>query len=323
MIRIGLLGASRIARVAVIEPASDTAEVEVVAIAGRSQHSASDYAAEHGIDRVEPDYESLVASGDIDLVYNALPPSEHMYWTIAALTAQKHVLCEKPFALNAEEAVAMVDTAGASGRALIEAFHYRFHPAFGRVLELLRSNVLGPIREVRCHFDIAVPCVPGEFRYDKRLGGGALMDLGCYPVHWARTVVGEEPEVVSATGRWHESGVDVAMEAKLEFPGGVAAKISSSMSEDLPDRLDAELYIAGEEGELTLINPLAPHLGHELRVRAGHEERTETVDGESTYHHQLRHVVDVLNGAARQVTGGADAVANMRVLDAVYRLASV
>ncbi|MEM7500423.1 MAG: Gfo/Idh/MocA family oxidoreductase [Pseudomonadota bacterium] len=321
MIRIGLLGASRIARGAIIEPASATAEIEVAAVAGRSPQTARDYAAEHGIDRVAPDYESLIAADDIDLVYNALPPSEHKGWTIAALAAQKHVLCEKPFALNAEEAVAMVDAAGDSGCVLIEAFHYRFHPAFGRVLEILRSNVIGSIREVRCHFDIAVPCVPGEFRYDKRLGGGALMDLGCYPVHWARTVVGEEPEVVSATGRWHESGVDVAMEAALEFPGGVTARISSSMSEDLPDRLDAELCIAGEEGELTLINPLAPHLGHELRVRARNEERTETADGESTYHHQLRHVVDVLNGATGQVTGGADAVANMRVLDAIYRLA--
>lgn len=320
MIRVGLLGASRIARGAVLKPANEIAGVEVVAVAARSPQSARAYADEHGIEHVEPDYQALVSSDHVDLVYNALPPSGHKRWTVAALASQKHVLCEKPFALNAEEATAMVDAADEAGRVLIEAFHYRFHPAFNRVLELLRSNAIGSIRAIRCHFDIPVPCVPGELRYDRSLGGGAMMDLGCYPLHWSRTVAGKEPEVVSAQARWHESGVDVAMEAELEFPGGVAARVSSSMSEDLPEGLDAKLHIAGERGELTLINPLAPHIGHELQIREGNEERTETIDGESTYHHQLRHVMDVLSGAATPITGGADAIANMRVLDAIYRL---
>ena len=322
MIRIGLLGASRIGRGAIIEPARDSADVEVVAIAARSEARARDYADKHEVPNVEPDYAALLSSAGIDLIYNGLPPSEHKQWTLAALRAGKHVLCEKPFALNADEAEAMVGAASESGRTLIEAFHYRFHPLFVRVVELLDSGAIGAVQRVACHFNVPIPFERTELRYNRSLGGGAMMDLGCYPIHWARSVVGEQPRVISANADWHESGVDIAMEAELEFPRGATANVSCSMSESLPDRLDAGLIVQGEKGTLVVENPLAPHVGHKLTLNTDRGAVSEQFDNTPTYHYQMQHVVDVIGNGAKQLTGGTDAVENMRALDAVYRAAA-
>ena len=143
MTRIGLLGASRIARGAVIEPVAEIANAKVSRVAASSREKALSYAEEHGIPGIEADYAALVGSDAVDLVYNALPPSGHMRWSIAALESGKHVLCEKPFAMNAREAGKMVAAAEASGRFLIEAFHYRFHPLMLRVLEDQLSRNFG------------------------------------------------------------------------------------------------------------------------------------------------------------------------------------
>ncbi|MGR9093418.1 MAG: Gfo/Idh/MocA family protein, partial [Gammaproteobacteria bacterium] len=276
------------------------------------------FAEENGIPCVEKDYAALVTSDSVDLVYNGLPPSGHARWTIAALEAGKQVLCEKPFAMNAGEAQAMVDAAERTGNVLIEAYHYRFHPLFARVLELVRSGSIGAVREIAAHFNVAIRPVPGELRYDPALGGGAMMDLGCYCVHWARSVAGAEPEVLSASTVRHESGVDVEMTAVLGFPGGVRAELRTSMREDLPDGLEAGLVIAGELGSLRVVNPIAPHMGHALTLETADGASTEELAGDTTYAHQLRHVIDVLRGNAEPLTGGSDAVATMQVLDAIY-----
>ncbi len=318
MIRIGLLGASRIARGAVIKPAEDLDGVVVSRVAASSTARAEDYAREHKIPGIEADYAALVTSDDVDLVYNALPPSGHREWSIRALEAGKHVLCEKPFSLDAAEAAAMVAAADATGMQLIEAFHYRYHPLFERVLEILRAGEIGAVRSATAHFNVPIKATPGELRYEAALGGGALMDLGCYPLHWVRMVAGNEPEVIAAEANWHDSGVDDAMKATLRFGGGIEATIRSSMQTSLPEGLDAELRVVGEAGTLSVINPLAPHVGHELIVETPAERRTETVDGETTYHHQLRHVVDVINNGATPLTGGADAVGTMAAIDRIY-----
>ena len=323
MIRIGLLGASRVSRYAVVEPAAGIRAFRVSAVAARDPARAADFAAEQGIPRVATDYEALVTSDDVDLVYNGLPPSGHARWSIAALEAGKHVLCEKPFAMDASEAQAMVDVAGQSGNALIEAYHYRFHPLFARVLEVIGSGRIGAPRDIEARFNVAIAPVPGEIRYDPALGGGAMMDLGCYCVHWARSVMAAEPEVVSATATRHATGVDVGMHAVLEFPGGARARLSSSMAGDLPDGLDAELVVTGDHGRLTVVNPVAPHMGHELLVETPDGTLREEVAGGTTYHHQLLHVLDVLEGNAQPLTGGSDAVASMRVLDRIYRLSGI
>ena len=323
MIRIGLLGASRISRGAVIEPAARIDEVEVSCVAARDPGRAAAFAKEHGIPHVEPDYEALVGSDAVDIVYNGLPPSGHAPWSIAALEAGKHVLCEKPFAMNADEAQAMVDAADRNDRFLVEAFHHRFHPAWVRALEIVRGGALGTVQRMNGRFNVAIAFDPGEIRYKPELGGGAMMDLGCYPVHWVRSVMRTEPAVISASATRHESGVDTSMRAELEFPGGVLATVECSMSEDLPEGLDVDLEVDGDAGKLIMTNPLVPHAGSEIIVERNGETVREEFAGESTYYHQLLHTAQVLRGEAEPLTGGADAVGNMRVLDAAYRLAGI
>ena len=321
MIRIGILGAAKIAPKAVIVPASRRTDCEVVCVAARDGGKAKAYAGEHGIPEWEASYEALIARRDVDLIYNALPPHRHMDLTIAALEAGKAVLCEKPFAMNAREARAMTEAAARTGRPLVEAFHYRFHPMFDEILRQVREGAIGKLCAIRSEFSVAIKYRPGELRHDPALGGGALMDLGCYALHWARTVAGTEPEVKSASVRLSEQGVDLVTEASLEFPGGVPAKVRTSMMPG--QRFKALLALQGSEGVLVARNPLHPSLGHSITVRRGLSIKRYTVEGQTTYDHQLAHMIDVMNTNAPPLTGGADAVANMALIDAVYAAAGV
>src|SRR5262249_55454260 len=156
------------------------------------------YAAEHNIPNVADGYDALVQRDDVDLVYNALPPSGHAEWSIAALEAGKAVLCEKPFTRNAKEARQLVAASERTGKVLIEAFHNRCHRVLLRAHELTASGALGKIKHAEANFDIPLPYVDGELRWSRELGGGALMDLGTYCVHAIRTNLREEPRVNSA-----------------------------------------------------------------------------------------------------------------------------
>ncbi|MEO1036556.1 MAG: Gfo/Idh/MocA family oxidoreductase [Pseudomonadota bacterium] len=319
MVRIGLLGASRIARGAVIRPSREIAEAQVTCVAARNVDRAKSYATEHGIAAVAESYTALLERHDVDLIYNALPPREHAEWSLLAMQAGKDVLCEKPFAMNAGEARDMVGGAASTGRVLIEAFHYRFHPVFERVLTMIADGAIGRIEHVNAHFNVPIAASPGEIRYNRGLGGGALMDLGCYPLHWVRSVLGTEPQVVDASIRRHESGVDIETKATLAFPGGVPAAIACSMDPALPEDLDAGLSVTGSAGQLTLNNPLAPHNGYLLTLERNGSNSSIEVDGaaRTTYWYQLQHVIDVLAGRRPMLTGGTDAIANMAVIDTI------
>jgi predicted dehydrogenase len=320
-VRIGLLGASKISRGAVIGPARELDGVEVTRVAARDPARARAFADEHGIGGIESDYAALVESDAVDLVYNGLPPNGHAEWSIRALVAGKHVLCEKPFAMNAAEVETMLEATEASDAFLVEAFHHRYHPLWHRIVELLAERVVGDIREVEAHFWTPIPWRAGELRYDPALGGGAMMDLGCYPVHWSRTVVGTEPKVASASATWHDSGVDLSMQARLEFPGGETAKVFCSMDEQALDGSESALVVSGSKGRMTVVNPLAPHGGHTLTIETAEGSHSEEVPGQSTYYHQLEWMLDVIAGRKAPLTGGDDGFANMRVLDAAYALA--
>ena len=321
MIRIGILGAAKIAPKAVIGPASARTDCEVVAVAARDADRAQAYANEHGIPHVTDSYEALLARDDIDLIYNALPPHRHANLTIAALETGKAVLCEKPFAMNAVEAARMAEASARSGRPLIEAFHYRFHPALQRVFNIVRRGELGAVRRIEAAFDVTIPYRPGELRHTLAVGGGALMDLGCYPLHAARTLIGTEPIVVSATAHCEHPGVDLRTGAELAFPGGETASIHTSMAPDTP--FDAWIRVEGSDGRLEIMNPIHPHRGHSITTTIKNETETFTVDGQATYDHQLAHVVDVIAGRATPLTGGVDAVGNMAAIDAIYRAAGL
>ncbi|MGA2950772.1 MAG: Gfo/Idh/MocA family oxidoreductase [Caulobacteraceae bacterium] len=318
-IRIGLLGASRIARGAVIAPARDNPAFVVTAVAARDPERARGYAAEHGVPFVSDDYDALVRRDDIDLVYNALPPAGHKRWTIAALEAGKHVLCEKPFARNAGEAREMVEAAEAAGRVLVEAFHYRFHNVIRAAVALIREGALGEVRSAEARFQVPVPKSAGELRWSAEQSGGALMDLGCYPVHALRTLVGE-PGVVQAEGVF-EGGVDAAIKAEFSFANGAVGEVACSMIEP---SFDARLQVTGERGTLEIVNFLAPQI-RQLPCRfttvIDGVPRDHATDGPSTYAAQLTHVAEVLAGRTAPLTGGADAIANMTTIDAIYAAA--
>jgi len=323
MIRIGILGAARIAPRGIVTPANELLGTEVVAVASRDLARARDFAAEHSIPLAFGSYAELIARDDIDLVYVPLPPSAHREWCTAALANGKHVLVEKPFASNAEDAAQMTAAARASGRHLIEAFHYRFHPLFEQALAALRSGAIGRIRHIEAVFNAALPDKPGELRYVEELGGGALMDLGCYCLHWIRTVAGDEPTVVSASARCATPGVDVDVEAELAFTSGPTATLKCSM-QPADGVLVRRLRVQGDKGLLDFENPVSPHNGATLAVESDIPSAPQIVaGGETTFHFQLRHVMDVIAGRTQPVTGGEDAVNNMRAIDAIYRAAGL
>lgn len=317
MWRIGLLGASKIARGAVIAPAKTNPDFEVIAVGARDPARARVYAGEHGIPHVAGSYAELVGRDDVDVVYNALPPSGHAEWTIAALEAGKTVLCEKPFAMNAGEARRMTEAAKATGQVLIEAFHYRFHNVILRAEALVKTGALGRVTQASAEFKGTIPRSPDELRWRRDLGGGGLMDLGCYPVHALRTLIGEEPSIVSAEGRF-EDGVDVELSARFAFPSGVRAEMACAMTSP---GFSAPLKIEGERGGLEILNYLAPQIGCRFTTNIDGVAASQDVEGLSTYQAQLVHLAEVLRGESQALTGGADAVANMTAIDAIYAAA--
>ncbi len=317
IIRVGILGAARIAPKAVIIPARDNPEFEIVAVGARDKGRAMAFASENGIPFVADDYSALVTHPDVDLVYVALPPLGHVEWTIAAVKSGKVVLCEKPFSVTASQARAMVSAAAEAKRPLIEAFHNRFHAVMRRAVAIVASGELGRLVEAEAVFDVPIPFRPGELRWIVAQGGGALMDLGCYCVHALRTLAACEPGVASATCAV-ERGVDVSTQAELVFPNGLAAKLRTSMK--APKYL-ATLRIKGEKGSFDITNFLAPQMGCKFTVTIGGKTRSEQTEGPSTYAAQLTHVADVMLRGAEPLTGGADAIANMACIEAVYAAA--
>jgi predicted dehydrogenase len=316
MLKIGLLGASRIAPRAVIEPSRARSDVEIVVVGARDAARARAYADEHGVAEVSDSYAALVERDDIDLVYIALPPAAHLEWTRKAIAAGKAVLCEKPFAMDGAQARAMAEAAEGAGRPLIEAYHYRFHAVIRRAEALLAEGAIGGIVAAKAYFSVPIAKTPTELRWIRDQGGGGLIDLGCYPLHALRTLLKREPTVVSATGDF-EDGVDVSMDAKLDF-GGVAAEMSCSMR---PDCVGARLTLTGERGQLQIVNFVAPQMGGRFTVTRDSETEELTMAGPTTYAAQLEHVVAVMDGRAMPLTGGADAIAQMDAIDAIYAAA--
>ncbi len=316
-VRIGILGAARIAPKALVDPAAKLDGVTVTRVAARDPERARAFADENGIGAVAADYAELVAADDVDVVYNPLPMSLHAEWTIAALRAGKHVFCEKPFASNAAEAAEMVRVAEETGLVLGEAFHYRYHPMFGRILDEVASGRLGSIERVEGRFE--VPIGQPDIRWDYATAGGSLMDLGCYPMSWVRHVTGEEPEVVEAEAEVGPPNIDAAIRAELRFPSGATGSVSSAMN---GGRV-IDLTIVGSAGRLEAVNPMAPQMGNVLRITTDRGTTAGPVEAGISYDHMLRAFVDHLVHGAPFPTSGADSVANMAAIDAVYEAAGL
>jgi len=317
MLKIGVLGAANIAPGALIKPARRTGRAEVVSVASRDIDRARAFAQKHKIARVADSYEALLADPELDAIYNPLPNGLHGRWTIAALDAGKHVLCEKPFTANADEARHVAEAAAAASHAglvVMEAFHYQYHPLTRRLVEIVQSGELGVIKEIEISF--SAPLIKrGDIRYQLDLAGGATMDMGCYPISLLR-LLAAGPRVTSASAKLSSPGVDRAMDARFSLPEGGTARVRCSMFSSSVIRMHAE--VVGSEGTLKVFNPFAPQYGHRVRVETASGTRREKFSRRATYDYQLEAFAAAAEDGAPFPTTAVDAIRTMELIDATY-----
>jgi len=317
---IGVLGAAAIVPMALTKPVRSVPEAKVVAIAARDPKRAAAFARKHHIARVHQTYNDLLADPEIDAIYNPLPNGLHAEWTVRALKAGKHVLCEKPFASNASEAQEMAKVAEETGLVVSEAFAYRYHPLAARMKEIMASGELGKIQHIDAQFCFLLPLTNNiRFRYD--LAGGSLMDNGCYPASLIRYLADSEPQVDTAHARLFSPQVDSAMTANLSFADGRTARLICDMLS--PALFRSIVHVQGEAGTLTVVNPYHPHWFHWLHVRGRNGSHFEHVRGENAYVLQLRAFIKAIRGEMKLNTDPADAVGNMSLIDTIYEKAGL
>ncbi|MGD0542605.1 MAG: Gfo/Idh/MocA family oxidoreductase [Tepidisphaeraceae bacterium] len=302
----------------------------VAAVGSRRQKSAEEFARNHAIPRAIGSYESLIADGEIDVIYNSLPNSLHADWTIRALKAGKHVLCEKPLAMNAAEAEAMFDAARKAGRVLVEAFMYRSHPQTHALVEAVRSGAIGPLRLIRSSFCYRTRSIEGNVRFARQLGGGGLMDIGCYCINFARLFAGAEPTAIHAAVNFHPGGVDELAVATLVFPNNIVSSFTCGMCL----HADNTAYLCGEDGFIEVPVPWKPAPDNsKFIVTRGNEPKMDKPKSVAPPPREVRSIdapgdlyqmeaddfaAAVLDSQRPRITP-EDSVGNMRVLDEMRR----
>jgi len=314
-LRLGLLSTARINR-PMVGAARASARVEIVAVASRDSDRAQAYAREHGVPHAVAGYDALLAADDVDAVYVSLPNALHAKWSIRALEAGKHVLCEKPLTRDPREAEAAAAAAEAAGRVLMEAFMYRHHPQTARVVELVRGGAIGRVRAAYADFTFPLADA-ADIRLSAELGGGSLMDVGCYSVSGARLLFGE-PERVLGEAVLGDSGVDVAFHGTLRFAGDVVAQFVSSFRLPVHQRLE----VFGEDGSLLVEAPWRTDWGGELVLARGRNVERAPVDPVDSYALQLENFADAAQGRADPLVTREDALGQARAIAALYRSAA-
>jgi len=308
-VRWGLLSTARI-NSAILEGARPSERTEVVAVASRDQARADAYARDRGLERAYGSYEALLEDDEIEVVYNSLPNSLHVDWSIRALDAGKHVLCEKPLDRRVEAVERAFDAAERNGRLLMEAFMYRHHPQTRKAAELVRDGAVGELRQLRSLFSFMLTD-NADVRMLPELDGGALMDLGCYCLSMQRLLAGE-PELVFGRQRLGGGGVDVAFVAVLQFPGAVLGEFHCGF--DLPEGTGLEAM--GSDGKLVVPDP--------VRCRDPHVElngKRIDVEDVDRYFVQVENFSAAVRGEAEPLLGRADALGQVRAIEALYRSA--
>jgi predicted dehydrogenase len=318
-LRIGILGAAKIAPMALVKPAGEVAGVTVAAIAARDPARAAKFAAKHKIPTVHASYDDLLADESIDAIYNPLPNALHASWTLKALDAGKHVLCEKPFTSNEAEAQQVADAATASGKVVMEAFHYRYHALAERMLAITQGGQLGEITDVRTWMWFPLPMF-GDIRYNYALGGGTTMDC-CYAVHAMRLLGPGEPSVVTAKPLLKTPDIDRAMQVSYSFPGGATGQSSTSMWSHRVFRF--ALRVTGTRGQMKVFNFIAPQYFNRLTVTLDGKKTSERVKGEASYTAQLRAFAAAVTAGGPVLTTPEDAIITMRLIDDIYRAAGM
>ncbi len=330
-LRWGVLGTGNIAGQFCAGMAESTGG-RLVAVASRQLDRAQAFAMQYAIPTAYGSYEELIADPNFDAVYLTLPNSLHHPWTIAALRAGKHVLCEKPIATSAAEAEEMFDAAERAGRVLVEAFMYRCHPQTLAVQEAVRSGAIGELRLIRTSFCFRTLRITDNIRFSPELAGGVLMDVGCYCVNFSRYFAGAEPSLIRATGTLHSTGVDQMAAGVMLFPGGVAATFACGMNV----QADNTAWLCGSEGFIEIPIPWKPP-AHEAIWRIGRgapprmdaggnpphpppPPRSFTVNsGKSLYAVEADDFAVAVIGQQPPRIDRQDSVGNMRVLDELRR----
>jgi predicted dehydrogenase len=296
VLRWGLLGTARINRM-LIPPLRVSARNRLLAVASRDAGKAVAYAKEWGIDRAHGSYEALLADPEIDAVYVPLPNHLHAEWTVRALRAGKHVLCEKPLALTVAEVDAMERAAREKGGVLAEAFMYRHHPQTLKVKDLVEGGAIGALRLVRGTFSCQLDR-PNDVRLRPEWGGGCLWDVGCYPLSFARFVLGAEPVEVFGSAVLGPTGIDETFAGQLVFPGGVLVQIDAGFR--APLRTGMELV--GTEGTIVVRQPWRPE-GLPVLLARGNETEEIGVGGDDRYLLEIEDLADcVFTGRPARVS---------------------
>jgi D-xylose 1-dehydrogenase (NADP+, D-xylono-1,5-lactone-forming) len=317
VVTFGFLSTARINE-QLLAAARASDRVRVLAVASRDAERAASYAREHGIERAYGSYDELLADPDVEAVYVSLPNALHVDWSIRALEAGKHVLCEKPLTRRPEEVERAFDAAERGGRLLMEAFMYRHHPQTLRVKQLVDRGAIGRLRAIRAafSFDLLGDRDLGDVRLNAELDGGSLMDVGCYCVSGARLLAGE-PERVSGEEVFAPSGVDMAFHGTLRFPADVLAQFHSSFAVPFKQ----ELEVLGDEGSLFVEAPWRVDLGGDVfHRRDSSAERIEVEDADA-YRLELENLADAIRGDAPPLLGRDDAAGQAAVIAALYRSA--
>ena len=313
--RLGLLSTANINR-AILAGAAKTDRVDVVAVGSRDAERAEAYAAEHGIATAHSSYQALLADPDVEAVYISLPNGMHHEWTMQALAAGKHVLCEKPYTRHPGEAEEAFDAADAAGLVLAEAFMYRHHPQTAAVARLVADGAVGRLCAVKATFTFPLHDL-SDVRALPELDGGALMDVGCYCVSGIRLLAGE-PEHVRGEQVTGTTGIDMAFHGTLRCADDVVGQFEASFRSPQRQSLEA----VGEDGVLVVEAPWRLDWGGRVTLRRDGETEVVEVEGADSYTRELENLADAIESRAPALLGRADAVGQARVIDAWYRSAA-
>jgi predicted dehydrogenase len=314
-LRWGILGCARITRRGLIPGIAASSSGTLVALASRDLAVARQWATEFGVPIAHDSYADLIADPGVDAVYIPLPNELHKLWVLAAADAGKHVLCEKPLALDAAEARAMVEHCAARGVVLMEAFMWRHQPRTAAVRALVAEGAIGDLRLVRSSFSF--PIEPGDWRLDPARGGGALWDVGCYGVSTARLFAGSEPGEVRSLARFGPTGVDLSLTAELRFPGGILGLVDCSFEQ--PFRCSYELV--GTRGVIEVPDAYLPPSRPVARVRSSEGERAVEFDGRDQYGAMADAFAESVRTGRGLSAPSEDGRAQMAVLDAILSAA--
>ena len=284
----GLLSTARINR-SLIPPLRASKRNHLLAVASRSQESVDAYAKEWKIERAHDTYEALLADPDIDVIYNPLPNHMHAEWTIKAVEAGKHVLCEKPIALSVDDVDAMAAVAQKHGRVVAEAFMYRHHPQTLKVGEMVKNGSIGTLKLMRGSFSFVLSD-EGNIRLDPAMGGGSIWDIGCYPISYMRTVVGAEPKSVYGQQVTGPTGIDDTFVGQLHFDDDIYGQFDSSFS--IP--FHAYMEIVGSEATLIIPKPFKPGVGEKIFISRDGKTETVKIKGEELYLGEVEDMADAI-----------------------------